>query len=183
MVLAVLPQHRPVTVDERDALPEDGLRYELIDGEILVSPSPTGPHQRVVRNLTLLLTPGLPPGYEVLTAPFDWYVDPFTVFVPDLLVLRHEDADARRLERPPLLAVEVLSPSTRRRDLGLKRRAYEAAGLPLYWVVDAEEPRLLVLRLRDGRLVEESTVTGDESYECVDPLVATVVPGALIKPA
>jgi Uma2 family endonuclease len=79
------------------------------------------------------------------------------------------------------LAVEILSPSTRYRDLGLKRRAYEDAGLPWYWIVDPKKPRLTVLRLIDGRFVEHAVVTGDEEYVTTEPVAVTVVPSALVS--
>src|SRR5688500_13328561 len=109
MAFAVLPQHRPLTEDDLAQLPEDGLRYELIDGELLVSASPARPHQRVSINLTLLLADAVPEGFELLVAPYDWRVDRFNVFVPDLMILPIEPGPAKRLEVPPLLAVEILS--------------------------------------------------------------------------
>ncbi|MGI9119591.1 MAG: Uma2 family endonuclease [Acidimicrobiales bacterium] len=70
-----------------------------------------------------------------------------TVFQPDVLVTRRSDVGATRLEGAPLLVVEVLSPSTRLTDRGTKRLAYEAAGVPSYWLVDPHQPSLTVLHL------------------------------------
>lgn len=183
MAFAVLPQHRPLTEDDLAQLPEDGLRYELIDGELLVSPSPARLHQRISVNLTLLLVGSTPPGHEVLAAPFDWRVNRFNVFVPDLMVMRIEDVTEKRLERPPVLAVEILSPSTRQRDLHLKKRAYEDAGLEWYWVIDPVEPSLSVFRLVDRRFVEQALATGDEELTVREPLDVVVVPSQLTRPA
>lgn len=182
MAFAVLPQHRPLTEDDLALLPDDGLRYELVHGEVLVSASPVGPHQRVSMNLALLLSDVVPTGYEVMPAPFDWRVNQFNVYVPDLMVVRHEDAERRRLETPPLLAVEILSPSTRQRDLHLKRRSYEDAGLGWYWIVDPDEPSLTVFRLVDGRFVEEASVFGEETYRSTDPVTVNLVPVELVRP-
>lgn len=183
MAFAVLPQHRPLTEDDLAKLPEDGLRYELVDGELLVSASPVRLHQRVSMNLSLLLSTAAPPGCEVLAGPFDWRVNRFNVFVPDLMVMRIEDVSDKRLEGVPLLAVEILSPSTRQRDLHLKRRAYESASLDWYWVVDPDEPSLTVFRLEDGRFVEEAHAYGDETYHCTEPLEVAITPADLVKPA
>ena len=103
-----------------------------------------------------------------------------TVLEPDVLVARTADLTPARLEGPPLLAVEVLSPSTRRIDLGTKRLAYEAAGVPAYWLVDPEVPSLTVLELDAGRYVERATVTGEEAFEATFPFAVTVVPARLL---
>lgn len=183
VAIAVPPAHRPLTEEDLARLPDDGLRYELIDGELLVSPSPAGLHQRVSMNLSLILAAAVPAGHEVLAAPFDWRVNRFNVFVPDVLVVPHLGSGAKRLERPPLLAVEILSPSSRQRDLALKKRAYEAAGLGWYWVVDPDAPSLTVFRLDDGRFSDVSVVAEDEPYRATDPFPVEVVPSALVRPA
>jgi Uma2 family endonuclease len=173
---------RPLTWHDLQQLP-DGLRYELVDGVLLVSPAPIFVHQRVVQNVAYLLHRAGPAGFEVLPAPVDWYVSEYTVFEPDLLVARIDDPLARRLETTPLLAVEVLSPSTRLRDLGLKRRAYEDAGLPWYWVIDPDldEPRLTVYRLEGGRCVEDAVVVGDDGYTAEEPVKVEIVPRRLVE--
>lgn len=181
-VLPQLPQHRPLTEDDLARLPEDGLRYELVHGELLVSASPVGPHQRTSMNLALLLSDVAPTGYEVMPAPFDWRVNQFNVYVPDLMVVRHEDAERKRLDAAPLLAIEILSASTRQRDLHLKRRSYEDAGLGWYWIVDPDEPSLTVFRLVDGRFVEEAVVSGAETYRSKEPVTVTIVPADLVRP-
>ena len=75
----------------------------------------------------------------------------------------------------------VGTPSTRLRDLGLKRRCYEDAGLPWYWIVNPKKPRLTVLRLVGDRFVEHAVVTGDEEYVSSEPVEVTVVPSALVS--
>lgn len=133
-------------------------------------------------NLALSLSAAVPPGYEVMPAPFDWWVNQFNVYVPDLMVVRHEDAEGKRLESPPLLAVEILSPSTRQRDLHLKRRSYEDAGLGWYWIIDPETPSLTALRLVDGRFVEVASASGDDTYDATSPLEISIVPATLVRP-
>lgn len=163
-------------------LPDDGLRYELIDGELLVSPSPAALHQRVSMNLSLLIARAVPAGHELLAAPFDWRIDRFNVFVPDVMILPFLPHGAKRLEVPPLLAIEILSPWSRQRDLRLKKRAYETAGLQWYWVIDPEEPSLMVFRLEGGRFVQHALVSGEETYACTDPLTVEITPARLIEP-
>jgi len=181
--MAIAARHdAPLTWDDLQRLPDDGLRYELVDGELLVTPAPAPIHQRVAFNLAVLLRAAVPPGHEVLMAPLDWYVSATTVFEPDVLVVRSDDLTDRRLEGTPVLAVEVLSSSTRLRDMGIKQRAYETAGLGWYWVVDPAEPRLTVFRLADGRYVEHAVVTGGDAYVGTQPVAVVVVPGELVEP-
>jgi Uma2 family endonuclease len=95
-----------------------------------------------------------PPGLEAFFAPLDRRPDDRTSLQPDLLVVRDEDVEAKNVRKPLVLAVEVLSPSSRRKDLVLKRSKYEDVGVASYWVVDPEEPSVVVHELRDGRYVE-----------------------------
>jgi len=186
MAIAVRPSPEhpyvgPLTYDDLRQFPDDGYRYELVDGELLVTPAPSTAHQRAVTQLIILLGHAVPAEMEVLVGPVDWYVRPTTYFEPDLVVVRRDArADDQKLLEPPVLAVEVLSPSTRYRDVGLKRRAYEDAGLSWYWVVDPLDPRLAVDRLVDGRFVEQAVVRGDERYATTEPFRVEVVPAGLV---
>jgi Uma2 family endonuclease len=173
----------PLTFDDLRRLPdESGLRYELIDGVLLMTPSPANFHQIAVGNLYALLREATPPGWTVMLAPFDWRIGRATVLQPDLFVIEHPEGPADHYEGVPLLAVEVLSPSTRQRDLGLKRLAYGEAGLETYWVVDPGVPSLTVFGLRSRRLIQVARVTGDEDYEATRPFPVQVVPAELIRP-
>ena len=80
------------------------------------------------------------------------------------------------LRRAPVLVVEVLSGSTRRIDLGTKRLAFEAAGVPSYWLVDPDEPGLIVLELAGGHYEEAARVTGAESWTAASPFPVRIVP-------
>ncbi len=172
---------KPLTYDEVQQFPDDGLRYELVDGELLVTPSPNLVHQRIVLNLAVILRGAVGADLEVLIAPFDWLVSPRTFFEPDVIVFRREDVTERNLPVPPVLAVEVLSPGTRHRDVGLKKRAYEDAGLPHYWVVDPGEPSMTAFALREGRFAEVGSAGGDDLFDVTDPFPVQMVPGALIR--
>ena len=129
------------TVDDLVHLPDDGLQYELLDGLLLVTPAPSLLHQRVVARLHLLLNSECPAGLEVFFAPVDWRPDRRTSLQPDLLVVRNKDVEMQNLPAPLVLAVEVLSPSTRRKDHVLKRSKYQDAGVQSYWIIDPAELR------------------------------------------
>lgn len=175
-----LASSAPFTEDDLADTPDDGRRYELVDGILVVSPSPNRYHQRCVTHLVMLLGGACPAEYELLVGPFDVRFSRHTVLIPDVLVAREVDIKPTRLETAPVLAVEVRSQSTRRFDEGTKRLVYEAGGVPAYWLVDPDEPRLTVLHLEDGRYVEHATVAGDEAYEATIPFPVTVVPNRLL---
>jgi Uma2 family endonuclease len=175
-----LPWGAVLTEDDLATMPDDGHRYELLDGTLLVTPAPNPNHQRCVTSLLVLLHAARRPGQTVLVAPLNVRLSRTTVLEPDVLVAQTADLTPARLEGPPLLAVEVLSPSTRRIDLGTKRLAYEAAGVPAYWLVDPDVPSLTVLELDAGRYVERATVTGDEAFHATVPFAVTVVPTRLL---
>ncbi len=127
-------------------LPDDGRRYEVVHGELLVTPAPRAPHQLVVQRLHLLLAAYLeaePVGAAWLS-PADISWDPGTLVQPDLFVV--DPAEARTLDwaamQHLLLVIEVLSPSTARADRFTKRRRYQEARVPLYWIVDPERERV-----------------------------------------
>jgi Uma2 family endonuclease len=125
------------------ALPDDGRRYELVYGELLVTPAPKAPHQLVVRRLLVALDVYLKKHHvgEAFCSPADisWSSDTLVqpdVFVADINQARTLDwSQMKRL----LLAVEVLSPKTARYDRFTKRRLYQEVGVPAYWIVDPDQ--------------------------------------------
>ena len=136
------------TLDEFFALPEDkSSRHELLDGVYVVSPNPTFRHQHAVMVLYHRLLPALAqdPGLRLYPVGGDIVLGPRTVVEPDLYVIpKPPSVDVHWRDVPlPLLAIEVLSPGTASRDRGIKRRLYQAAKVPEYWIVDV-----------DARLVE-----------------------------
>jgi Uma2 family endonuclease len=154
--VTTLPRGRPLTVADLDTMPDDGHRYELIEGALLVTPAPSVRHQIVCVELLSVLRDACSPHLRVLTAPLDVVLGESTAVQPDLLVARRQDFTAKNLPVAPLLAVEVLSPSTQLVDLNLKKAAYEQAGVASYWTVDSSVPRARRLgasgrRLRAGR--------------------------------
>lgn len=169
-----------LTVEEVWEMPDDGHRRELVDGALLVTPAPGAGHQTGVLSIAIALKLTAPPELQVFIAPFDWVAGPRSLFQPDVLVARRDQVGPANLSHPPVLAVEVLSPSTRHIDLGLKRSAYEAAGVAHYWVFDPTEPSLLVLRIDGGAYEQVARVTGDDAFESIEPFAVTMVPNALL---
>lgn len=164
--------------------PDDGNRYELIDGTLLVTPSPVRRHQRASGRLHVVLALASPPDLEVIAAPFDVHLAEDTVVEPDLLVAPL--ADDRYLHGAPLLAVEILSPATHRVDLTLKKARYEAAGCPSYWVVDpggaGRDASITAWDLVDGAYVEAGHAVGDDALHLEHPFPVDVVPADLVRP-
>jgi len=180
--VTTLPRGRPLTADDLDTMPDDGHRYELIDGTLVVTPSPSPRHQLVSSNLHVLLAQHCPPELRVLAAPTDVRFTVDTLLQPDLLVVPRAALDGE----PPslshlLLAVEILSPSTRHVDLSLKRARYEAAGCPTYWVVDPDALELTAWELHDDAYVEVAHVSADEPYAAEQPFQVEVVPSELVR--
>jgi Uma2 family endonuclease len=205
--LAGLARDGVFTWDDLQAMPEDGFRWELVDGQLLVTPAPRLRHQRAIRRLCRLLTAACPGELEVVLSPYDWKISLTTVFEPDLMVVRKTQLD---LDEPftgtPLLVVEVRSPSTAATDQTLKRQQYEQHGAAAYWLVDPggpgtpgldpvgpaggdttgggaapRVPSLTALRLENGAYVEAASVTGTDAYEADFPFPITVVPGRLVE--
>ena len=178
--VTTLPRSRPLTRADLDAMPDDGHRYELIDGALIVTPAPSAAHQTVVLELAVLLRARCPRDHKVFIAPFDVALADDTVMQPDLLVARRSDVTERDLPVAPVLAVEVLSPSTRRIDLTLKRSRLEEAGCPHYWVVDPVTPAVTAWHLRAGAYVEIGHATGDQPLSVQQPFALDVVPTQLV---
>jgi Uma2 family endonuclease len=159
-----------LTYDDFVLFPEDGQRHELIDGEHYVTRSPNLRHQAISGNLYLLVANWLEahPVGRVLYAPLDVVFSRFDVVEPDLLYMSNtraaEVATEPNIQGSPELAVEIGSPSTRKRDETIKRRLYERFGVDEYWIVD---PRVDVVRVyrrtggRFGRPIDLSREAGD----------------------
>jgi Uma2 family endonuclease len=105
-----------------------------------------------------------------------------TEFSPDIVVVGRDQLSGTKITRPPILAVEVRSPSTALIDLNLKKAAYERFGVPSYWVVipDRSRPELIAFEMRDGRYEEAARVSGDEPFAAGRPFGVEVVPGRLV---
>lgn len=181
--VTAMPHTHDWTVDDLAALPDDGFRYELVDGVLLVSPAPVPRHQRAARGVFVLLLEAAMAGVEVFFAPLDFQPTKRRSLEPDVLVVRTDDIGEKNITRPLLLAVEVLSPGTRAVDLTLKRHVYEESGVPSYWLVDADLPSVTVLELgADGTYAEVATAHGDAPLTVTRPFPVTLVPSRLLAP-
>ena len=147
-----------LTYDDLLKMPDDGLRHELIDGEHFVTASPNLRHQQILGELYGLLWSWLVdhPTGRVYFAPIDVVLSPIDVVVPDLVYMSHERAaqigTLQAVRGMPELIVEVLSPSTRKRDQTRKRNLYERDGAEEYWIVDPVNDAVRVHRREtDGR--------------------------------
>jgi len=132
---------RRLTYDDLVALPDDGLRHELIDGEHYVTPAPNLKHQTVSLNLTVALANFIRAHDtgRLFAAPTDVVFSPTDVVEPDILFVSRERLRLLtdlNIQGAPDLVIEILSPSTRTRDEGIKRRLYERMGVREYWLVD-----------------------------------------------
>ncbi len=144
-----------MSLDDWRALGEEtSQRYEVQEGVLIVSPQPRQRHQNVVLGLGSQLLAQRPDGVRV-TPEADVIIDPHTpatVRIPDLVVCRG-DEDATLTAADVLVAIEILSPGTRRVDLVMKRSEYAEAGIEHYWIVDPDERFLEALILVDGAYV------------------------------
>jgi Uma2 family endonuclease len=150
---------QPKTYEDYLATPDDGRKYELIDGKIVVSAAPTIDHQRMVGRLALLLADiaDANEGDEAFIGPVAVSLDLANTLEPDVVYRTHDGAsvvEARRIHGVPELVIEVISPGGAARDQVRKRAIYESAGVPEYWIVDPSRKTVLALRLRDGRYRE-----------------------------
>ena len=127
--------------DDYCAIPADGKRYELLDGQVHVTPAPSPLHQRVSKRLQRLLEAYFeaPGRGEVFNAPIDVILTPHDVVQPDLVVVTDPAlVSARGIEGAPTLVVEILSPAITTYDRTTKAQRFAALGIPHYWIVDPE---------------------------------------------
>ena len=118
---------------------------------------------------------------EPLVAPFDVRLDDFTVLIPDVLVARRSDLTDANLPTAPVVAVEVLSPSTRRLDPTLKKARLEAAESEHYWVLDPQSERFIGWRLVDEEYVEVADARGDDLVAIEEPFPVRFSPAQLLR--
>ncbi|HXR41801.1 MAG TPA: Uma2 family endonuclease [Acidothermaceae bacterium] len=180
MTVTGLPFGRPLTIDDLESMPDDGHRYELLDGMLLVSPAPGWSHQDVVGRMYLALMAACTAGHRVLLTPFAvTFGTRDTELQPDVLVARYGDLSAKNLPAAPVLAVEVRSPSTALVDLNLKKAAYERFGVESYWIVDPETPSFIAYELTERGYAEVARAGGDEVAEITRPFAVRISPAEL----
>jgi Uma2 family endonuclease len=140
-----------LTVQDYRSLPETGPRYQLIEGDLYMSPAPNRYHQDISRNLELILGNYLKsnPIGKIYDAPFDVVLDPYDVFQPDILFVsdqRKSILTEAGAEGAPDFIVEILSPKTARLDLEAKRKVYLRHGVRELWIIDPEQHIIVIYR-------------------------------------
>ncbi len=150
---------RPLTYDDLLDMPDDGQRYESIDGELIVTPAPTIKHQRVQRSLIRILGAfAYETGRaELVLPPFDVVLGHYNIVKPDLLLIEsepgHIPGNQDKFEGPPDLVVEVSSPISLWIELVRKSALYARCGVPEYWIADPERRRMVIYNLQDKQYV------------------------------
>lgn len=170
------------TVDDLTQIEDETHRYELIDGSLLVSPHARERHFWVAMGIRDILLRHAPALFAVGQ---DGGVgkDVWNYLVPDVVVIRRPEYRHDRPNLPPsdvVLAVEILSPSNRRKDLVVKRKAYAAAGIGRYWLVDPNAETVTVLALgEDGSYDTEIVVEAGKTWTTDTPFPLSLKPAEL----
>jgi len=179
----VLPADRPLTVADLDQTPDDGQRYELDDGVLVVSPAPMLIHQRVLIHLEFLLEAACPSEFMVLPGP-GVEMSQIQYRIPDLVVVRAGQVAItdQNITRPPELAVEIASPSTAAYDRNRKKTVYAKFGIPAYWIVDPNpaEPSITAFTLTGGVYADAGRASGRERFAARSPFPVEIVPADLV---
>lgn len=158
---------------------DDGVRRELIDGELFATPSPFTRHQRLVRRLAISLGNHLdanPTQGELFFSALDVVMTPFDVVEPDLFVVLADQLEIlteRNVQGAPGLVIEVLSRRTRTRDETLKRNLFDREGVREYWLVDPERNQIGMYRRSAGSFVRTTTITAGTG----ETLTTNLLPG------
>jgi Uma2 family endonuclease len=179
--VTVMRRETPWTVEDLDSLPDDGLRYELLDGTLVVSAAPNVPHQRASFACARLLHAHCPPELEVFVAPLDYQPTRRTSVQPDVLVARRNALGIKNLTIAPVLVVEVLSEGTRSKDQIFKRELYQRNRVASYWVIDPDQPTLTAYDQIDGTYRRAAQVRGADTATLHVPFTVTVCPADLIN--
>lgn len=178
-----LPTDRPLTVEDLDLLPDDGFKYELDDGVLVMTPPPAVDHQLVLHQLQLALGAACPDDLVVLPGP-GVVVNEFQYRIPDLVVVRANSISFtdKTINKPPVVALEVASPSTAIYDRNRKKDVYAEFGIQSYWIVvpSLDKPRVIAFELRRGRYHQVADVSGDEAFDAERPFAVRIVPSALV---
>jgi Uma2 family endonuclease len=166
------------TTDDLDNLPDDGRRRELLDGVLIMSPSPTAAHQIIAGRLMVALEEACPDEYGV-TQGVEVRINHRRSFIPDVLVTTAAAAARRTAKYEPhevVLAVEIVSDSSESMDRVLKPALYAKAGIPFYWRIEVEDGALVVYTYKIDPVDEVYTQTGrwTEYVETAEPFPVTL---------
>ena len=168
------PHDTRLTYQDFLLFPDDGLRHEIIDGEHYVTPAPNLRHQELVLRLAVSLSNHLenqPDGGRVFIAPFDVVFSFHDIVEPDVIFVAPDQLDIltdKNIQGTPAMVVEILSPSTRKRDQQIKQKLYDRMGVREYWLVDPELNAISVYRRDTGGsfpLIGSLSSAGDDTLE------------------
>ncbi len=173
-----------LTIADLEALPEDGKRYELIDGDLLVSREPHVNHQFAISELlqALMNYLDLNPIGKVIPEPGVIFSD-YDAVIPDIAYVSNERFEKivvdGKFTAAPDLVIEILSPGTdnERRDRNFKRRLYSVRGVREYWIVDVRAGAVEIYRPQDANLNLVATLSGE------DEITTSLLPGFICKAA
>lgn len=175
-----------MSAEEFYQLPESQTPTELLDGEVIVSPSPYALHQRTAFNIATLLRDLIPTiGGEVLIAPMDVYLDAHNVVQPDVFWRATAGLCVERdgyFHGPPELVVEVHSPSTIKRDKGEKFALYQRMGVGAYWMADPAAGLIEVWERREGIFARLGVFSEGDSFHAQTLGVTILLDGIFLAP-
>jgi len=168
----------PWTYEDYLAFPEDGKRYEIIEGDYHMSPAPRTKHQEVSGNLLYFLKAYFKrtKGGRVFDAPMDVILSDINVVQPDLLVIlaaRVSIITDANIQGAPDMVIEILSETTRKMDEVVKKKLYERHGVLEYWIVDPDLALVKIYRLTDGRYAKAEEVAQERG----ETLTTALLPG------
>lgn len=179
-------EDRPLTVADLERTPDDGNRYELVNGVLVVSPAPNFLHQLIATRLTFLLVLRCPAAMTVVS-PIGMNIADDHHRIPDLAIVRSNQVRPGQdyPDTPPLLAVEVASRSTDKQDRTTKKDEYAVFGIPSYWLVKPhhERPTITAYELRGDGYVIAAEVTGEDTFRVDKPFEFSVAPALLVADA
>lgn len=170
---------RPITRHEYALIPVGAPNYQLIEGDLVMAPSPNTPHQQITGRLYRLIANFLDehPIGQVFIAPLDVYLSDINVYQPDVFFVSKNNAsiiEEHGIEGAPDLVVEVLSKSSSRFDLGPKRSVYGRTGVEEMWVIDPKKHTLALYRLADDATTPVAT------YKAKQKFTSELLPGLTI---
>jgi len=171
-----LAQHLKWTYEDFLLFPDDGKRHELIDGEHIMSPSPFTKHQRILVNLTRIMSTFLWQHRigQMFVAPMDVVLSDTDVVEPDLLFIASEHVSIiteKHIMGVPDLVVEIISTGSRKTDEIIKRRLYEQFGVKEYWIVDPELESVKVYRRQEAGFVRLAELSVENGGALTTPLL------------
>lgn len=174
--MTMTDRHLTFDPDLEDCLDALDVRYEVIDGEFIVNSGASWDHEGVTIAIAAALHAAAPDDLVVMGSNLAYAYTPGSYVLPDVSVRRRADRSVDGRHALPLLVVEVLSPTTRGRDVGRTREIYRDAGVPSYWLVDPAALELTVLALVEGEYLQTQQLSGQGELTVDVPFPVVVRP-------